>query len=300
MSQKPVKKAVVLAAGFGTRFLPASKAIPKLLFPVIDRPIIQIVAEEIVKAGITEIIFVLSPFSKNFSNAIKSHFEPFPSLNELLLKTGKDKLAGELEKIEKMANYSFVFQKTGRIGAAIAIDSARQQVGEEPFLLLFADEFYYADPPWISQLVNAYNQLGGNILGCIRTSKPEDGNRFGFITGEKVGQTATKVKELVEKPGFGKAPSDLASMSGMIFQPEIFEAISEADKELPEGKELYHTYAIQKMMGKGQIFYGVEYQNYRFFDTGDRLGYLKSLVELGMEYPDFGSEFKTWLKSLKI
>lgn len=290
---KPITKVVILAAGFGTRFLPASKAVPKVCFPVIDKPIIQIIVEEVVKAGITDITFVLSPFTQ----AVKQHFEEFPALNDLLLKSNKQKELQELKRIEEMAEFSFCLQEQReRHGAGVAILSARPLVCNQPFVLLFADEFFLSDPPWISQLVNAYQRNNGSILGCMRTVKPEDGIRYGFVIGKKVDGITTKVESLVEKPGVGLAPSAVASMSGMVFTPEIFDCLIEADKELEAGKELYHTYGIKKMLAKNLPFYAVEYQNYRYFDTGDRLGYLKSMVELGMENQQFGEEFKEWLR----
>lgn len=293
--QRKIKKAVILAAGFGTRFLPASKAVPKVMFPVIDKPIIQIIVEEIVNAGITDITFVLSPFTQE----IKKHFEEFPALNELLVKSGKESVAEELKKIENMAKFSFCSQKQGgRHGAGVAILSVKELIGNEPFIMLFADEFYFADPPWITQLIEAYDKYQGSILGCIRKSKPEDGARFGFVVGERIDEKTVKVNDLIEKPGVGKAPSDIASMSGMVFEPEIFDCFEEADRELQPGKELYQTYGIKKMIARGKPFYGVEYQNYRYFDTGDKLGYLKAMVELGMENPQFGEEFKKWLETL--
>jgi len=297
MSGKKIKKALILAAGAGTRFLPASKAIPKLLFPVIDKPIIQIVVEEVVKAGITGITFVLSPFSPEFCQAIRNHFSPIPALNEFLQKSGKEQYLEELKRIEGMANYSFVLQRPGRHGAGTAILSASEQIGNEPFLMLFSDEFYLADPPWITQLLNAYEKYQASILGCIRS---EAGDRFGFVVGENTNEKVVKVEDLIEKPGIGNLPSNLASMSGMIFEPGIFDCLIEADKDMEPGRELYHTYGIKKMLAKSLSFYAVEYQNYRYFDTGDKLGYLKAMVELGMEYPSFGEEFKTWLKGLKI
>jgi UTP--glucose-1-phosphate uridylyltransferase len=294
--QKPVTKAVVLAAGFGTRFLPASKAVAKVMFPVIDKPIIQYVVEELVKAGITDIHFVLSPFTQD----IKEHFKPFEALNELLVKSGKEDKIEELKKIENMANFTFGLQKEGRHGTGKAILSAREAVGDSPFVLLFADEFYWADPPWITQIVDAYNQFGGSILGCIRTKNPEHGNRYGFATGEEVSDKVLKVKDIVEKPGVGKAPSDWATMSGMLYQPEYIAALEKADRELAPDVEMHWTYGLKELLATGRPVYGVEYQNYRYFDTGDKLGYLKTMVELGLENKEFGEKFRDYLHSLKL
>jgi UTP--glucose-1-phosphate uridylyltransferase len=294
----PVKvtKAVVLAAGFGTRFLPASKAVAKVMFPVIDKPIIQYIVEELVKAKITDIHFILSPFTQD----VKEHFTSFPALNELLEKSGKEDKLEEIKRIESLASFSFGLQQQGRHGTGKAILSAQKMVGDSPFVLLFADEFYLADPPWISQLVQAYQQLGGSILGCIRTKVPEHGNRFGFATGEEINNHTIQVKKIVEKPGVGKAPSDWATMSGMVFQPEFFDALEKMDSELPLETEMHWTHGLNEFLKSGASVYGIEYQNYRYFDTGDKLGYLKTMVELGIENPEFGDKFKDFLKSLSI
>lgn len=294
--QKPVTKAVVLAAGFGTRFLPASKAVAKVMFPVVDKPIIQYVVEELVKAGISEIHFILSPFTQD----IREHFEPFPALNELLAKSGKEDKIEELKKIETMANFSFGLQEKGRHGTGKAILSARNFVGTEPFVLLFADEFYWANPPWITQLLEAYNQYGGSILGCIKTTNPEHGNRYGFATGEEIGKGVLKVKDIVEKPGVGKAPSEWATMSGMVYQPEFLAALAKADQSLPPEVEMHWTYGLKELLAAGAPVYGVEYRNYRYFDTGDKLGYLKTMVELGLENEELGASLRQYLQSLNL
>jgi len=294
--QKPVTKAVVLAAGFGTRFLPASKAVAKVMFPVIDKPIIQYVVEELVKAGISDIHFILSPFTQD----IREHFEPFPALNELLTKSGKEDKIEELRRIETMARFSFGLQEKGRHGTGKAILSARNFVGTESFVLLFADEFYWADPPWITQLLEAYQEYGGSILGCIKTKVPEHGSRYGFATGEEVNERVLRVKDIVEKPGVGQAPSEWATMSGMVYRPEFLAALEKADKQLAPEIEMHWTYGLKEMLEADEPVYGIEYQNYRYFDTGDKLGYLKTMVELGLESKEFGEEFKEYLQSLNL
>lgn len=292
-NSKPITKAVILAAGFGTRFLPASKAVPKVMFPVIDKPIIQLVVEDIVAAGITDIVIVISKFTEE----IKKHFEIFPQLNELLEKGGKQKELEELKKIEQMAKFTFVYQRPGRIGNGVALLSAKEAIGNEPFVLSWADEFFIANPSRVTQLINAYNKFGGMINGCMRFTDPIYGGRFGFYVGDRVDETTIKVKDLLEKPGVGKAPSEFASVSGAIIPPEIFTYLEKADKELDPKIELYYnTYGLVPMMKDGYPLYAVEYTNCRYFDTGDKLGYLKALVELGREHPQFGEEFKNWLK----
>lgn len=285
-------KAVIVAAGFGTRFLPASKAVPKVMFPVIDKPIIQLVVEDIVEAGIKDIVIVISTFTEE----IKKHFEVFPELNELLKKGGKQKELEELRKIESMANFTFVFQKPGRIGNGVALLSAKEAIGNEPFVLSWADEFFIANPSRVTQLVKAYEKYGGMINSYIRCTDPIYGGRWGFYVGDRVDDATIKVKDLIEKPGVGKAPSEFASVSGAILQPEIFAYLEKADKELDPKVELYYnTYGLIPMLKEGYPLYAVEYRNCRFFDTGDKLGYLKALVELGLEHPRFGEEFKRWI-----
>lgn len=297
MQNKRVKKAVILAAGFGTRFLPASKAVPKVMFPVIDKPIIQLVVEDMVEAGITDIIIVISRFTQE----IRKHFEPFSALNELLQKGGKQKEIEELKKIERAAKFTFVEQRPGRIGNGIAILSAKEAIGGEPFVLSWSDEFFIASPSRVTQLIDAYNKYGGMINGCMRFTDPGYGGRFGFYVGDRVDELTIKVKDLVEKPGVGKAPSEFGSVSGAIIQPEIFAYLEKADVELDPKVELYYNaYALLPMLRDNYPLYAVEYTNCRYFDTGDRLGYLKAMVEMGVEYPAFGEEFKAWLKDLKI
>ena len=291
---KKITKALVPAAGFGTRFLPASKAIPKVMFPVIDKPIVQIVVEELVASGIKDITFVLSPFTQD----IREHFESFSALNHVLLESGKKREMEELEKIEKMAKFSYVEQRNGRRGTGIAILSAREAIGNEPFVLCWADEFFKAEPPRPKQLIDVYNKFGGIVFGCIRTTDPRDGSRFGFVTGKKVSNMVTKVEDFVEKPGVGKAPSDLASVSGMVLLPKIFDYLEKADKIVPKDKELYHVDGLRLMIEESYPVFALEYQNCRYFDTGDRFGYLRALVELGLESEEFGDSFRKYLEKL--
>jgi len=291
-----IKRALIVAAGFGTRFLPASKAIPKVMFPVVDKPIVQYVVEELSEAGIKEIVFVLSPFTQD----VREHFESFPALNALLEKSGKQKQIEELKRIENLANFFYTEQRAGRHGIGVAVLSAKEFIKREPFILAWADDFFKCQPCRFSQLLQVYEQLGGSILGCVRTTNPKDGLKYGFITGEKISPTVTKLKDIIEKPGEGKAPSDLASLSGMILQPEIFDFLEELDRKFPPEKELYHVDGIKRMIEENMPVYGLEYQNARYFDTGDKFGYLKTMVELGLENEELGASFRQYLQSLNL
>lgn len=290
---KKVRKALVPAAGFGTRFLPASKVIPKVMFPVIDKPIIQVVVENLVNSGITDITFILKPHVE----AIRQHFQPFETLNELLRNSGKEAEIEKLKQIEQMADFHFVQQREGRHGSGIAILSAKEIIGNEPFVLHFADEFFKADPPTPKQLIDKYTE--GAIMGCVRTKNPNDGVRYGFVGGEKVDDLITKVNLIIEKPGFGKAPSELICLAGMICPPEIFSYLERLDKEWEKNKELHYNDGLKLMMSEGFPIYALEYQNYKYYDTGDRFGYLKALVELGLESEEIGQKFREYLQNLK-
>jgi len=293
----PIKKALIVAGGFGTRFLPASKTVPKVMFPVIDRPIIQMVVEEIVTAGITDITIVVSKFTRE----IERYFRPFEELNKLLENFGKQKEIEELKKIEDLANFTFVEQIPGRHGNGMAVLSAKDAIGNEPFIICWADEFFISSPSRIKQSIDAYERYGGMIVGCMKTVDPIDGGRYGFAVGEKVEDYIWKVTSLVEKPGVGKAPSELATKSGNILLPEIFSYLEKADKEIDPKLELYvNTYGMVPMLKDGFPTYAIEFQNSKYYDTGDRLGYLKSLVELGMENPQFGEDFKDWLNRIRL
>lgn len=290
-----VRKAIIPAAGFGTRFLPASKAIPKVMFPVIDKPIVQLVVEELVEAGINDITFVLSSFTQD----VKEHFEPFEELNQLLEKSGKTKELQELKRIESMAHFSYIEQKSGRHGIGMAVLSATQTIGEEDFVLAWADEFYQAKPGRFTQLLNVYEKYGGAVLGCIKSTDPNDGLKYGFADGQMIEENVMKVKGLVEKPGVGKAPSDLAVVSGMVLPAKLLYYLDKANKEFPPEKELYHMDGLKMMLADNFPVYALEYQNCRYFDTGDRYIYLKTLVEMGLQSEEFGKEFREFLKSIK-
>jgi len=294
MQQNKITKAVIVAAGFGTRFLPASKVIPKVMFPVIDKPIIQLVVEEIVESGITDITIVVSRFTKSI---IESHFRPFAALNELLISSGKTIIADELKKIENSAKFTFVEQKPGRIGTGMALLSVRELMGEEPFILSWSDEFYKASPTRPAQLMAVYEKYGGPVVGCIRTNDPKCGARFGFVVGETLPDGVIKASQIIEKPGEGKAPSEMATMSGQVITPEIFKYLDKAVKEYSPGKEIYWNEAgLCPMLKDGLPVYALEYKNCCFYNTGDKFGYLKTLVEIGLKSPDFGEKFKEYLK----
>lgn len=288
-----ITKAVIPAAGFGTRFLPITKSIPKEMLPLVDRPIIQIVVEELVDAGIKDIIFVVSPHKR----AIEDYFNPHFELETLLEKAGKVKELKEVKRLFKLANFVFVRQKKMG-GTGDAILTAEPAIGREPFLVCWGDDFIVAQPSRAKQLIKAFDKYQAPILGCIKTEKPEDGGRYGFACGKETEKGLIKVNELIEKPGIGKAPSKMAVVSGFVLTGEIFKHLHQVQKEIGEKRELYYLDGLNEYRKKKPV-YALELEKAKYYDTGNKLEYLKAVVEFGLKDRVFGKEFKTYLSSLK-
>ena len=291
---KKETKAIIPAAGFGTRFLPQTKAMPKEMLPIVDKPVIQYVVEELVDAGIKDIIIVTG-WNKR---AIEDHFDTNFELDMLLQESGKMELLEEVRRITNLANFYYVRQK-GPKGNATPILNAKPIIGDEPFLVLWGDDFITAEPSRTKQLIAAYEEYGGSILGAIRTKKPEDTKRYGFAGGEELKKGVIKVKSLSEKPGPKNAPSDLAVVSGFIFTPEIFSCIEEAKQNLEAGKELVYIDALNLLMKK-QYVYAVEVKGAKYYDTGNKLEYLKTVVEFALKHSDLNGEFRDYLRKLRV
>jgi UTP--glucose-1-phosphate uridylyltransferase len=293
---KKITKVVIPAAGFGTRFLPQTKAMPKEMLPIVDKPIVQYVVEEAVAAGIEDVILVTGWHKKS----LEDHFDyPF-ELIQRLEKSGKEKELEEVKRIAEMANFIYVRQK-GPMGNASAIYSARHMVGNEPFLVLWADDFILAQPSRTQQLIEAYEKYGSSILGTIRTNKPEDTKKYAFVDGVNVTDGVIKAKDIIEKPGPDKAPSDLAAVSGFITTPEFFEAVEKmmANNETGAGGEYVYADALRKLMNEyNQDVYAVEIKDGKYYDTGNKLEYMKTITELAMKHPEIGDDYKKYLKSL--
>lgn len=291
---RKVTKAIIPAAGFGTRFLPQTKAMPKEMIPIVDKPVIQYVVEELVDAGIKDIIIVTG-WNKR---AIEDHFDTNFELEMLLQEGGKLEMLEEVRRITNLANFYYLRQK-GPKGNATPILNAQPIIGDEPFLVLFGDDFITAEPSRTKQLLNAYNEFQVSILGAIRTKKPEDTKRYGYAAGKEVRKGVIKVTDLIEKPGFKNAPSNLAVVSGFVFTPDIFDCIKEVKDNLEAGKELVYIDALNILMKK-QSMYAVEIKGAKYYDTGNKLEYLKTVVEFALQHEDLNGEFRSYLKSLKI
>ena len=293
--QKKIRKAVIPAAGYGTRFLPATKAQPKEMLPVVDKPIIQYVVEDAVSAGIEDVIIVTGWQKRS----IEDHFDyPF-ELEKRLEEAGKHEELEDIRKIADLANFYYIRQK-GLRGNATPILNARDLIGDEPFLMLFGDDFFQATPSRCQQLLSAYEEYGGSaVLGSIRTSNPEDYKRYGYAGGVEVKPGMLKIQELVEKPGPGVIDSDYAVVSGCILGPEIFGALDEALALRKEGDQSEFIYidALKILLQQGKDCFALQIDG-KYHDCGNKLEYLKTVVEFGLQHEDLQEEFRTYLKSL--
>lgn len=293
---KKVRKAVIPAAGFGTRFLPQTKAMPKEMLPIIDKPIIQYVVEELVEAGITDIIIVTGYHKRT----IEDHFDaPSRDLVENLVMGGpkKKEMLDNLQSISEMANFVYVRQK-GPYGNGTPLMNVRHLIGNEPFIYAFSDDFVVATPSRFRQLITAYEKYGVSCLGSIRAKTDEDYNRYGFVGGEEIEPGVIDAKVIIEKPGKVSAPSDLGNVSGYLFTPEIFEYLEQAADKLNLGQELYYNDALQLMLADGKRVLGVEIKGGKYYDTGNKMEYLKTVVEFALKRPDINGEFRAYLKEL--
>lgn len=293
-----ITKAVIPAAGFGTRFLPQTKAMPKEMLPIVDKPVIQYVVEELVEAGIKD-IFIVTGYHKR---GIEDHFDaPNLDLIENLKMGGEKKrhLLEEVEKISNMANFVYIRQK-GPYGNGTPLLNVKHLIGDEPFIYTWSDDFIKAEPNRFKQLIAAYEKYGSSCLASLRVTKDEDYDRYGFAGGTEVEPGIIDAKVIVEKPGKANAPSDLANVSGYLFTPDIFNYLDMALANLKPGSELYYNDALKLMLEDGKKVFAVEIKNGKYYDTGNKLEYLKTVVEFALEHPDLNGKFREYLKSLQI
>lgn len=289
-----VRKAVIAAAGFGTRFLPQTKAMPKEMLPLVDKPIIQYVVEELVEAGIRDII-VVSNYSKR---SIEDHFDvPSGELTAALQAGGKEAQLQALHDISEMANFVYVRQKQP-MGNIAPLFYARHLLDDEPFVYTYADDILQAAPNRTVQMINAYEKTGGSIIPCIRLQHDEEYDRYGVVAGEPDDTGFIKMKTIVEKPGKSKAPSDLASVSGYLFTPEILPYIEEAAAEYDGKNEVKIQVAMQRMIDDAHDFYAFEVANGKYYDAGNKLEYLKTVVDFALQHDDIKDDFCEYLKTV--
>lgn len=295
---KQIRKAVIPAAGFGTRFLPQTKAMPKEMLPVVDKPVIQYVVEELVDAGITDIILVTGYHKRT----IEDHFDAASKDLVENLKMGGEKkrpLLEEVESISKMANFVYVRQK-GPYGNGTPLMNVRHLVGDEPFIYTWSDDFIVSDPSRFKQMIAIYKQYNCSVLASIRATKDEDYDRYGFAGGKEIEPGVIDVETVIEKPGKEKAPSDLATVSGFLFTPDIFGYLDEVMQNLAEGDEFYYNDALKLMLRDGKQVLAAEIKGGKYYDTGNKFEYLKTVIEFAFKHPEIGEKFKNYLKSLDV
>lgn len=293
--KKKIRKAVIPAAGFGTRFLPQTKAMPKEMLPIVDKPIIQYVVEECVASGIEDIIMVTNWQKRS----IEDHFDYPYELEKRLEEWGKQKELEEIRKIARMANFIYIRQK-GPYGNATPALCAEPAIEDEPFVVIWGDEFIFAQPPRLKQMIEVWEKYGGIVISGVRIENKVDVSRYGIADIEPVKNESHlfKIKSIVEKPKPEEAPSNLATHGAYILPPEIFGAI----KSLKSGKggEIWLVDAINILHKQGIPLYTCEIQNGKYYDTGNKLEYLKTVVEFALKNPDINGEFRKYLKDLKI
>ena len=288
---KKVRKVVIPAAGFGTRFLPATKAQPKEMLPIVDKPIIQYVVEQAVEAGIEQVIIVTGWHKR----AIEDHFDKHFELEARLARDGKEKQLEEIKRISDLANFIYLRQKEP-LGNGHAVLVAKDVIGDEPFLVMWGDEFFSAQPPAVTQLIEAYESYEAPVIAGVRIEK-QDLSKYGIADITPVRDNIFKINRIVEKPDAESAPSDLATHGNYIFTPDIFE-ILENLKPTKSG-EIWIADAIDELIKKRDV-YAAELKSAKYYDCGSKIGYLRAVVDFGLQHPDINSEFKEYLKSLEL
>lgn len=284
-----IKKAIIPVAGFGTRFLPATKAVPKEMLPLADKPVIQHLVEEAVASGVTEIIFITSRNKR----PIEDHFDRSLELEQFLTSRGKSALAEKLRAISSLAKFTYVRQAEQR-GPGDALLQASHLIGHEPVAVLYGDDVVVSATPCLKQLIKVWEKYKKPVLALERVPK-EDASRYGIIGGKRVAPRTYKISKLVEKPPAGKAPSDLAIIGKYIYTPDLFGLLPKM-KPGPGG-ELFPTDIFDLYVKRGGAIYGYEFEGVRY-DCGERLGYLKAVVQAGIGHPEIGGAFAQYLKSV--
>ncbi len=296
-TRKPIKKAVIAAAGFGTRFLPQTKAMPKEMLPIVDKPIIQYVVEELAEAGIEDIVIVTGYHKRS----IEDHFDYISAdLRANLKKGGKTELLEKVKHISDLANFIYIRQK-GPYGNATPLLNSEHIVSGEPFVFAYADDFVKAEPSRFKQLLKVYEQHGGSVLTCVRAKTDDDYRRYGFVGGKQLNKNLMEVSSIIEKPGTKQdAPSDFASVGGYIFEPALFKYLHKQLEALEPDKEFIMQPAIQEMIEDGHKVYGCEVANGKFYDTGNKLEYLKTVVDFALADESISKSFSDYLHSKNI
>ncbi|NDQ80070.1 UTP--glucose-1-phosphate uridylyltransferase GalU, partial [Staphylococcus aureus] len=285
---KKIKKAIIPAAGLGTRFLPATKAMPKEMLPILDKPTIQYIVEEAARAGIEDIIIVTGRHKR----AIEDHFDSQKELEMVLKEKGKSELLEKVQYSTELANIFYVRQKEQK-GLGHAISSARQFIGNEPFAVLLGDDIVESEVPAVKQLIDVYEETGHSVIG-VQEVPEADTHRYGIIDPLTKNGRQYEVKKFVEKPAQGTAPSNLAIMGRYVLTPEIFDYLK-TQKE-GAGNEIQLTDAIERMNNDNQV-YAYDFEGERY-DVGEKLGFVKTTIEYALKDDSMREELTRFIKEL--
>ena len=289
-----IRKVVIPAAGFGTRFLPQTKAMPKEMLPIVDKPVIQYVVEEAVASGVRNIVIVTGALKR----AIEDHFDsPNAELIKNLQNGKKEELINEIKEISELASFIYIRQK-GPYGNGTPVLSAEPVIDNETFAVMWGDEFIYSKPPRLAQMIKVYEKYGGAVISAVRIAKREDLCRYGIAKVKNVEKNIYKIEEIVEKTKIDEAPSDLATHGAYILPPDIFELLRK--QEVAKDGEIYLSKAIDDLIKEGYPVYACEIENGKYYDTGNKLEYMKTVVEMGLQHKDINGEFRGFLKDLKL
>jgi len=283
-----IRKAVIPAAGLGTRFLPATKAMPKEMLPVVDKPVIQYVIEEAVAAGIESVLIVTG----RGKEAIENHFDVSAELEGFLQERGKDRELGIVRAIASMAEVTYIRQKEA-LGLGHAVLCAKTWVGRDPFAVFLGDDIVVSERPCIQQMIDVFEREGASVLGVMDVPR-EATRKYGIVSGEAQGDRLIRVRGIVEKPKPEAAPSTTAVVGRYVFTPAIFDELERTGKDA--SGEIQLTSGICSLLDREPVFaYLFEGRRY---DTGDRLGFLQATVEMALTRPDLRESFAAYLRSV--
>jgi len=289
---KKITKAIIPAAGFGTRFLPQTKAMPKEMLPVVDKPVIQYVVEEAVAAGIEDVVIVTGANKR----AIEDHFDtPNEDLIQNLKAGGKNDFLKQIQAISEMANFIYIRQK-GLYGNGTPVLSAEHVINDEFFAVLWGDEFIYAKPPRLAQMMKVHQKYGGAVISGVRIDNKAELSRYGIAEVQPVAGNVYKISKIVEKPAPSEAPSNLATHGAYILPPDIFDILRE--QKPGTGGEIYLPEAIDELIKTGYPVYACEVENGKYYDTGNKARYLETIVEMALADSKLGPDFRKYLKGL--
>ena len=282
-----VRKAVIPAAGLGTRFLPASKAVPKEMLPIVDKPVIQYIVEGAVESGIEEVVLITASSKR----AIEDHFDRFFELEYRLEAAGKLDLLDEVRRLSGLARYVTVRQGAP-LGNGHAVLVAKEVVGNEPFAMLWGDDVVLGQPPFVRQLISAHERTGGSVVGVMAVP-PEDAVKYGVIEiAERLDDRLVRASRIVEKPPRDQVPSNLAAVAGYVLTPDIFSYLEQTGAG--HGGEIWLADGVQKIAARGNL-YALEFEGRRY-DAGNKLEFLQATVDLALEHAELGPAFRAYLE----